>query len=70
MTRLEMRCIAVWADMEPGHRVIWVTFSNRVTPGHQYDPVLAFFRAIFVLCFSLYSVNNRKSAANIHCYWW
>ena len=54
----------------PGYRVIRVTFSHRVTgsPGYQgdpvNDPVLSFFRKMFVLCFSLYSVNNRKSSVN------
>jgi hypothetical protein len=34
-----------------------------------YDPVSPFFRAIFVLCFALYTVNNRKSTVNGHYYW-
>jgi hypothetical protein len=60
------------SDMEPGHRVI-LSFGPLFptgSPCHQcdpvYNPVLAFFRAIFVLCFSLYSVNNRKSTVNSH----
>jgi hypothetical protein len=49
--------------------------GHRVTHGDPgqcdpvYEPVLAFFRAIFVLCFPLYSVNNRKSIVNSHYYW-
>ena len=45
------------SDKELGHRVI---FPHRV-----YDPVLAFFRAMFVLCFSCYSVDNHQTTVNI-----
>ena len=54
-------CTSCASDMEPGHLVIRVTFGDPVTRVTRF---LSFFRKMFVLCFSLYSVNNRKSSVN------